>query len=185
MDDRQIVELYLSRDERAIAETIAKYGTALHTLSYRIVQSDADADECTNDTYEKTWNSVPPHTPYTYLFAYLARIIRQISLNLVKHNGRQKRHATLVSLSEELNECLSPDSVDAAYDEQEAAAAISAFLRSLDPTARKIFIRRYWYMDPIAEISRNFGFTKGKVTSLLFRTRSALREDLKERGIFL
>ncbi len=185
MEDRQIVALYLARDERALAETIDKYGAALHSLSYRIVQNDADAEECESDTYERAWNSIPPHTPYTYLFAYLARITRQVSLNLVKHNGRQKRSALFVSLADELEECLSHDSVESALDEVEIAQAISDFLRSLDPTARKIFIRRYWYMESPAEISRHFGFTQGKVTSLLFRTRCALRKSLTERGIFL
>ena len=43
MDDRRIVELYLTRDERAITETIAKYGAALHTLSFRIVQNETES----------------------------------------------------------------------------------------------------------------------------------------------
>ena len=52
MDDRRIVELYLARDERAITETIAKYGAALHTLSFRIVLNNADADECAKELEE-------------------------------------------------------------------------------------------------------------------------------------
>ena len=34
MEDRKIIELYLSRDERAIAETRNKYGAYCHRLDF-------------------------------------------------------------------------------------------------------------------------------------------------------
>ena len=184
MEDSTIVSLYLSRNETAIAQTANKYGTVLHSISYTIVQNDADAEECTNDTYLKAWNSIPPNTPYTYLFAYLARIVRNLSLNLIKRNRRQKRSAVLIALSEELCECLpSADSVDTALDDNELALLLSSFLHSLPPTTRKIFIRRYWYMESIAKISRDFGFSESKVTSMLYRTRTALKNTLEKEDL--
>lgn len=53
MDDSRIVELYLSRDETAVAHTAEKFGSRLRALSYGIVRDHQTAEECENDTYLK------------------------------------------------------------------------------------------------------------------------------------
>lgn len=60
MDDREIVALYLSRDETAIQQTAEKYGERLQGLSFGIVGDTQAAEECENDTYLAAWNSIPP-----------------------------------------------------------------------------------------------------------------------------
>ena len=96
MEDEAIVELYLARDESAISHTSEKYGSKLRSLAKRITEDDFMADECENDTYMKAWNSIPPHEPRTYLFAFLARITRHLALNLCEKNRTQKRSGTFV-----------------------------------------------------------------------------------------
>ena len=60
---------------------------------------------------------------------------------------------------------------------------LSAFLRSQREDDRNIFIRRYWYFDPVSEISARYGFTKSKVTVSLKRTRDRLRDYLRKEGV--
>ncbi len=51
---------------------------------------------------------------------------------------------------EELAECVSDrDSTEEAVDRRELIRAINGFLRDLPPKKRHIFIRRYWYVDPV------------------------------------
>ena len=110
MDDERIVELYLSRDESAIKETSEKYGPRLRSLAYGIVNDAQTAEECENDTYLEAWNSIPPHDPKSYLYAFLARITRHISLNRCRDGSRLKRSAVICELSAEMEECLpAPD----------------------------------------------------------------------------
>ena len=80
MDDSKIVDLYLLRDEEAIRKTAEKYGSRLRALAHGIVCDRQAAEECENDTYMETWNSIPPHEPRTYFYAFLARIARHIEL---------------------------------------------------------------------------------------------------------
>ena len=80
MDDQQIIELFWKRDEAAISGSHAKYGVPLKRISFRILSSHEDSEECLNDTYMKAWTSIPPQWP-DCLFAYLGRIIRNLSLN--------------------------------------------------------------------------------------------------------
>ena len=78
MDDSKIVEMYFSRNEKAIEETSAKYGRLCYFIAYNILKNESDSDECVNDTYLRLWNSIPPNKPEN-LGAYTAKITRNTS----------------------------------------------------------------------------------------------------------
>ena len=183
MEDTRIVDLYLNREESAIGETAKKYGTRLRALSFGIVGDKETAEECENDTYMEAWNRIPPHEPRTYLYAFLARIARHISLNCCRANKRLKRHAVICELSTELEQCIpAPDDTEKVIDSIVLCEAINTFLGTLSDEKRNIFMRRYWYMDSIASISRFYGLSQSKVKSILFRCRNQLREYLEKEG---
>ncbi len=183
MEDTNIVDLFLQRDEVALSETANKYGKKLHKFSYGIVDSDEDADECVNDTYLSAWNAIPPNEPRTYLFAFLMRIVRHISFDCVKRRNRQKRSATVITLSEELFECIPYVENNFIDTYENVTESINLFLAEIEQSMRIVFVRRYFYMDSIKTIATNYGYTESKVTSMLYRTRNALRKYLENRGI--
>ena len=184
LDDESIVELYLKRDESAITETADKYGNRLTYLSKHITGDDFTADECVNDTYIQTWNSIPPNEPRTYFYPFLARIARHISLNRCKKEHAAKRNGQYVDLGDELDECFSsPDSTERVVDDMVLRESLNRFLGELDEEKRNIFIRRYWFFDDIAEIADRFGYSESKIKSLLMRLRGKLREQLEKDGI--
>ena len=186
MQDSAIIELYNKRDEQAIAATQDKYGAYCMTIAYNILADRQDSEECVNDTYLRAWNTIPPNAPYGYLFAYLVRIIRHISIDRCRYQQRLCRSAYIQELSAELQCCI--PSLEDTESRMEAIAlgqAISAFLRQQPEAMRNVFLRRYWYMDSIQDISRRFGMGQSKVKSMLFRTRSALRAHLEQEGYTL
>ena len=186
LDDAGIVELYLLRDEEAIGQTSAKYGSRLRTLSLGIVLDRETAEECENDTYLEAWNNIPPHEPRSYLYAFLARITRHISLNCCRDRSRLKRSAYIVELSTEMEECIpAPNDLDCRIDDLALSEAINGFLRSLKKGKRNIFIRRYWYLDTISDISIRFAISESKVKTTLFRCRRELRQWLEMEGYTL
>lgn len=116
MDDTTIIDLYFARDEAAIRHTAEKYGGRLRALSHGIVQDMQTAEECENDTYLQAWNAIPPHDPKEYLYAFLARITRHISLNRCRDRRRLKRSAYICELSAELEQCIpAPDDAHAVW----------------------------------------------------------------------
>lgn len=184
MDDLKIIELYFSRDEEAIRHTADKYGAYCMAVSMNILRSQPDAEECVNDTYLRTWNSIPPARP-TSLKLFLARITRNISLNRHRALHADKRNRDLeVSLSE-LEACFpAPDDLP----EGSATPIIDAmndFLAAQAKTDRVIFVRRYWYSLPASQIAEEMGMTENAVWVRLHRTREKLREHLTERGYTL
>ena len=186
MEDVRIVELYLRRDETAIRQTSEKYGGRLRSLAYGIVRDRQTAEECENDTYLEAWNAIPPHEPGSYLYAFLARITRHVSLNCCRDRGRLKRSALLCELSAELEQCIpAPDDARCRIDDMALREALDGFLRTLDGEKRNIFLRRYWYLDSITDVSKRFALSESKVKTTLYRCRKRLREHLEKEGYVL
>ncbi|MBQ3552324.1 MAG: RNA polymerase sigma factor [Clostridia bacterium] len=186
LEDYRIVELYLARDETALFSTACKYGAKLRNLANSILDDPATAEECENDTYMEAWNLIPPHEPHTYLFAFLARITRNIALDCCRKRNRTKRSALLVELTDEMEQCIpSPSDTEGQVDGIILGEAISSFLRTLPQERRNVFIRRYWYMESIASVSKRFSMSESKVKSLLFRVRNDLRNYLIKEGYTL
>lgn len=186
MDDCDIVELYWQRNETAITQTKEKYGPYCYAIAYNILYNREDAQESENDTYHAAWNAMPPHKPQL-LSAFLGKITRRISLDKWKKNAAQKRGGSEVPLSlDELAECI-PDknTVEKQLETEELAKIIDTFLRELPATERSVFLCRYWYLEPVRDIGKQFGFSESKVKSMLHRTRQKLRTCLQEQEVCL
>lgn len=183
MTDGEIVELYLARDEDALRHTAEKYGARLRALAYGILEDMPAAEECENDVYLAAWDSIPPHEPRDYLFAYLARIARHISLDRCRLRAREKRSAYLEELTGELTDCLpSPERAEERLEAGELARAISAWLRTLPAEKRSLFLRRYWYGDGVSALAKGLGWGESRVKTALHRLRKGLREHLEKEG---
>lgn len=188
MNDQDIVALYWSRSERAIAESEQKYGQYCYTVAYNILHSREDAEECVNDTWLRAWESIPPQRPER-LSTYLGKLCRNLSLNRYKQLHTEKRGMGQVTAAlEELEQCVPSPSADVGQqvaDELALTAAIERFLTAQPPRRRNIFIRRYFAMTPIREIAAHYGMRESRVTSLLFRMREQLKQELEKEGILL
>ncbi len=183
MEDEQIVELYVRRDEAAIKWTSEKYGQRLRALSLSIVDDWQTAEECENDTYMEAWNSIPPHEPTRYLYAFLARITRHLSLNCCRERNCLKRSAFISELSAEIEQCIpAPDDVECHIDNLVLQQAINGFLGTLSEEKRNVFLRRYWYLDSVAAISKRYSLSQSKVKTMLFRMRNQLRKYFEQEG---
>ena len=182
LEDFEIVELYLKRDENAIKHTTEKYGKRLRALSFNITSDKQTAEECENDTYLEAWSLIPPNEPKTYLYAFLARIIRHISINRCRESNRQKRKAFICELDAEMEQCIPTSRYECSVDDFLLGDAINAFLSTLDREKRNVFLRRYWFLDSVSDISKRFSISKSKVKTMLFRCRNALREYLEKEG---
>lgn len=182
MEDAQIIELYWARSEDAIKETDIAYGRKLHTLADRIVQNREDAQECVSDTYLKTWDTIPPQRP-NYFFAYIAKICRNFALGVLDWKSAAKRKGEVVFLSAEMEACIPDPAHERRLEGEELGKLLNRFLESLSYENRVIFLRRYWYLDTIAEIADRYGISQSKVKTQLHRTRTKLHAFLEKEGI--
>ncbi len=182
MDDKRIIEMFFARDEGAILETQEKYGKLCLKIADNIIGDVHDADECVNEAYLGLWNAIPPERPKS-LSAFLAKITRNLALKRLEYNRAAKRYAQSVSSIDELEEILPGDLEPSETEDRELGEWISAFLRQESEDARNVFIRKYWFFDPVVDISERYGFSPAKVKSMLFHTRNRLRKYLEEKGV--
>ena len=184
MEDEKIIELYFERNESAISETAEKYGNYLYKIAFNILSDNEDSEESVNDTYMSAWNTIPPEKPNVFS-AFLSKITRYISLNRYRAGKAEKRGGGEIDTAfEEIEECV-PDKSNI-YDEietKELAEIISDYLKKLPETERKIFVCRYYYLDSLSDISKQFGFSKSKVASMLHRTRKKILSHLEKEGV--
>lgn len=184
MEDRKIIELFFRRTEQAIWELDAKYGRACYKLAFNIVNNGQDADECVNDTYLAAWNAIPPAEPDP-LFAYVCKIVRNISLKRYYRITAAKRNSVYDAAMQEIEDCLASaiDSVESQIEARELARIIQDYLDTLSKENRVIFMRRYAYADSYADIAKRVGLTEKNVSVRLARIRQKMRAYLVEREV--
>lgn len=184
MEDAQIISLYESRSQQAIAETDAKYGPYCHSIAKNILKNEEDAEESVSDTWYAAWTSIPPQHP-GILSAFLGKLTRNISIDRWRKMRAFKRGGGEVALAlEELKECVSgKESMESSVIRRETLRSINRFLGELNATERSVFLCRYWYLDSTRQISEKSGFSETKVRSMLHRLRGRLDRHLEEEGL--
>lgn len=185
MDDSAIIELFFARSERALDELSRKYGWSCRRLAYNILGSPEDVEECVNDAWLGVWNTIPPNRP-AMLSAYVGRIVRNLAITKYRAATAQKRDSRYDQALEELENCLpARTTVEDEADARETGRLVNAFLGTLDPDNRIIFMRRYWYGDSIEGIAAMIGVTPHFISVRLSRIRARLKKYLREEGVVI
>ncbi len=183
MEDREIIELYNARSQTAIVRTAEKYGSYCHAIAFHILQNAEDAEECVNDTYLRTWETIPPQDP-PCLRLFLGKITRNLSFDVFRRLHREKRGGgTLPLVLEELEDCLPVgNTTEKQVDMALLTDAIDRFMKGLSPRDRLIFSRRYWNTDSVNDIANIVDMNVNTVKAILRRTRRKLRVELEKEG---
>lgn len=185
LDDNRIIELFFQRSETAISSLAEKYGGTMYSISYNILKSSEDAEECVNDAYLGAWNAIPPARP-SPLLAFVCRIVRNISLTRYKFKKASKRDNSGDVSFEQIADCIPADSsVDGAIETAELTRILDSWLSTLKPENRYIFMRRFWYMDTVFDIAKSMNISEASVYQRIDRMKKKLYIYLKERGVFI
>ncbi len=183
MEDDQIVELYWQKDTNAISETANKYGAYCFVIADNILHSAEDSEECVNDTWLHAWNAIPPQRP-NVLRLFLARITRNLSFDRFNARNAEKRGNGEIDLVvDEFGECLGGGTdTEAVYEAIELRESIRRFVRTLPEREGNVLVRRYFFVEPVAEIAKRYGLTENNVMVILSRTRKKLKAHLLKEG---
>ena len=117
---------------------------------------------------------------------FLAKITRNLSFDRFNARSAKKRGGgEIIVVLEELAECLSNES-DAAseYEARELGQCIRKFVRALPERDGNVFIRRYFFTAPVAEIAKKYNLTENNVMVILSRTRTKLKSHLIKEGFW-
>ena len=181
MEDKKIIDLFFSRSEQALTELAKRYGSLLHSVAAHILSTAEDQEECVNDAYLGTWNSIPPQRP-DYLKAYVCRITRNCALKRSRYNSAERRCRESETALEELEESLSGTDLEQEWAARELGRELNLFLSKLSREDRTLFLRRYWFSDSVKEIASQRNMTENAVSVRLLRLRGKLKKHLEEQG---
>ena len=185
MEDEKIIDLFFERSEQGIRELDIKYGKVCHNLSYHIVGSRRDAEECVNDAYLGAWNAIPPAKPNP-LLTYVCKIVRNISLKIYWRKEAAKRSGHYKIALEEIEGYIADQkTVEDEIEARELARIIGEFLDTLTLENRVIFMRRYWFADSYKDIAEFVGLSEKNISVRLTRIREKMKQYLIEREVFI
>ncbi len=182
ISDEKLILLFEKRDESVLLRVSEAYGQYCRQVARNILPNVSDADDCASDAYMHAWYHIPPDKPKS-LLAYLARITRNLALDIYRREHSKKRMSHTEVLLSEVEEMLPDTASSDPTDRIALTDALNAFLATLPTLARKVFVRRYFYADTVRAIAREYGVSEASVKVSLHRTRNSLKTYLKEKGI--
>lgn len=183
MQDSAIITLYFQRNEAAISESQTKYGGYCYQIARNILTVHEDSEECVSDTWLHAWNAMPPQKP-KYLRLFFAKLTRNLAFNRYRESHARKRGGGVMDVVlSELSQCI-PAEGDAATEAElhELQQAITKFVAGLTERDREIFLRRYFYTEPIEKIAKTCHLTANNVSVILSRIRAGLKSQLMKEG---
>ena len=183
-EDSIIISLLQKRDEQALEHIRAQYGALCYQIAYRMTGSRQDAEEVLNDLLLSVWDSIPTNEPDN-LRAYLTALAGRIAIKKYEHAHRLKRGGTqLTEALDELSEIIPSEThVEREIEQRELTEALTAWLRTLPPDHRRMFLQRYYLSEPVQQIAEHNQMGVSAVKMTLLRLRKKLKEYLRKEDL--
>ena len=181
MEEAKILALFYHRSADAVNEAQQAYGSLLRQLCGNILEDERDTEECINDTLLALWNTIPPEKPDS-LLAYTCRIGRNQALKRRRDSHAAKRDSRLSLPLEELLAVLPAPTLEEQWDAEQLVRTIEGWLDGQSKSDRVLFLRRFWFGDPIREAAARVGLSETTAAKRLQRMKKRLRSYLKGEG---
>ncbi len=161
---------------------MSAYERLLFTIAIGILGKTyrEDAEECVADAFLGYWRIRQASGTVENVKAYLAVSVKHLALNRLKKLKR-RRYA---EITEEVPDFLSL-SPEEAVMESANGIIVREVLESLPAVEREIWLRRYFWCQPVKEIARQMGLKPKLVENRLYAGKKAVRQGLLDRHINL
>lgn len=177
MDERKALRELKRKNEKALVWFIDRYSAYVNTIIYNITGSflpDADREEISSDVFFTLWRNAGKVTPGK-VKAYLGGVARN------KAKERLRKGGVELPLEDDLL-LISGEDPERDVQEQELARFLQEAINAMPQPEREIFIRYYYYYQPVSLIAKEMGINPSTVKTRLHRGRKKLRERLSEGG---
>ena len=178
MEDPQLIHALQTRQNGAMEQFPTAYTPLLRYIIAPILTDERDREECLSDVLLRVWNSIGTFDPgRAALTTWLTHLARNAALNRRRGNERRRDGGSL--------EETMPDTADGPEQtllKAETAQAVWAAVERLGRKDRDLFLRKYYYYQPTAQIAAESGMTVRAVEGKLYRIRKHLQKELG--GVF-
>lgn len=183
MEDCAIIALYWARDEAATARSQEKYGATAAPWPGRLLASPQDAEECVSDTWLAAWGSMRPTGPRPCACSSPSSPAGWLLTATRPTPRKNGAGGQLPLVLEELAECVAgSEDVQQQVEDRELGRLVRDFVHALPQRERDLFLRRYFFAEPVKEIAQRYGITANHASVILRRVRGKLRAELEKEG---
>jgi len=194
-DERELLELARSGDERAYETLIESHRAELHAHCYRMLASVHDADDAVQETLLRAWKGLPKFESRSSIRTWLYRIATNSSLDLLKKRKRRELPINVgqpVAFGNTPGEAIYADSwlepypdhlvenqrsPEMRYEERESLElAFVAGLQYLPPRQRAVFLLREALSFSAVEVAELLDISVAAVNSSLQRARASVTD---------
>ena len=182
MSDAELLERLRSHREAGMEALLAQYAPLLRYVICGVLRDPQDAEDCYSEVTLNLWQRLDGYDPQKGgLSAYLTATARNTALNHLKARLRREKHLA------EQPEPQAPALPDPAFRQElldkEPMEQLKAAIAGLPSLDRKLFYRRYYYLQPVAQIAAELGMSQRAIEGRLYRLRQKLRQELGGDGL--
>ena len=173
MQPREMIDRLRAGDETALDDLIRYYRPLICYIITPILDNAHDREECISEVVRRVWDGIGSFDPGRGSWnAWLTALARNTALN--KARGSRK-----YAVSD-----LSPDTPDTSPTPEqeilrrEQQKALYQALKQLPQAEQALFYRKYYYLQPTAQIAAELGITERAAEGRLYRIKQKLRRML-------
>lgn len=172
-DERESLQ---AGDEAAFEGVFRKYYPMLCNYAYSYVPDRAEAEEIVQATFLTLWEKRTALAIHTSVKAYLFSMVRNTSLNTIKHQQVQRKHADETLATHEA----SSESVTHTVISNELEQRITDALQKLPEQCRLVFKMSRFEELKYAEIATTLNISVKTVENQMGKALRIMREQLQD-----
>ena len=178
INDQVYINKILNGNTNAFTVLVYRYKDLVFTLALRMVKNREEAEEVSQDTFIKVYNSLNRFKGDYKFSTWIYRVAYNTCLDWLKKNKRQEYTVAIYEYTEHQVKTLE-NALDA-LEEQEKQLAIKKCLEML-PSEDSFILTLYYFEElSLDEISKITGLKPNNVKVKLFRSRKKLATILKQ-----
>lgn len=174
MEEKEIIELILQKDEKGIDALLKHYGPLMRYIIAPILPNLQDQEDCLSEVTMLVWDKIEQYKKERGSWnAWLTTITRNTALNHIRNNSHYKN--ALEIPEDTPSHAPTPEE---AIMQKEVQAAVNRALQKLSNKDRALFYRKYYYLQSTSQIASELGMTTRAVEGKLYRLKKQLRKML-------
>ena len=178
MHEKEVIERIRARDEGGIEALLTHFGPLMRYVIAPILPNDADREECLSECCMKVWDGIERFKPERGSWtAWLTAIARNAALNRARKMRAESDTCELDSDTPSRE-----PTPEEALLLAEQKIALQKAIAALKPGEKNLFYRKYYYLQPNAQIAAELATTERAVEGRLHRLRKKLRRELGGEG---
>ena len=177
MDEKHALQKLKRHDETALAWFIERYAPYVNTIIFNIIgsfMSNRDIEEVSSDVFLVLWKNAE-RIRLGKVKAYLSGTARNLAKDKLRSMGQELPLEEDVILTDEFD-------LERDLEIREQAELVKHAILNMEYPDREIFLRHYYYFQPLSQIAEEMSMNLSTVKTRLRRGRSKLQNALLKGG---